>query len=352
MRGQKPGCYSSPHLLNLEERVRIAGQDCNSDDLVAALEFMHPFVEQTYSLKPNYLPSFFDLWTCLAYWIMRKYLCTHQLFEVGLGGPLDSTSAFDHDLCILTSIDLEHCEQLGDTLEEIATEKARIARKDKPFILAEPQAPWASAVEQVVESQGGNLVRVKSEDSRIPCQLPAIQQANLRTALCALEEGLGIPSFSRDEVEKICKAARFRARLEKIEQPFQVLLDGAHSPKSVSAFAQEWARYRADENRPACLLVAFAGDKDWEACLQQLIPTCPPDTHWLCTLANERRPLDPVRIADFLKNEGFIKVEIFESTQEACLNLRKACQDNMKTGLTGSFYLAGEFQKLMNQGVC
>ena len=137
-RGLSVGATTSPHLHSLEERIRIQQQPVPFQRLLKALKTLYPALLAGQSLGDP-TPTFFDLWTVLFIQLALEEKCEVILLEVGLGGPLDSTTAIPHDVGILTTVDLEHRELLGDTIEEIAAEKSKISRSGFPFVISQGQ---------------------------------------------------------------------------------------------------------------------------------------------------------------------------------------------------------------------
>ena len=184
IRGQTTAATTSPHLISLEERIRLNGEQVSFPRLLAGLHKIYPALIAGQSAGDP-LPTFFDLWTALFTEIAVSEGVENILLEVGLGGPLDSTTAIPHDLGILTTIDLEHTALLGDTCEKIAAEKSKIARSGKPFMISSGET--AGTAEQIARTLQSSP-SISCEDSRIPDSVPSHQKLNGATALQALEQ--------------------------------------------------------------------------------------------------------------------------------------------------------------------
>lgn len=338
LRGCRPGAYLSPHIEDMTERIRIDGRDSTYDELLRGLTVLHPIVTAVQTTRPDLLPTFFDLWTALAAWAFEENQCTHALYEVGLGGPLDSTTAVPHDVGVLTTIDLEHRAQLGSTEEEIAREKARIARPGRPFVIGTPLTSAGQAAAEVARARGADVILVSpSDDDRVSkVALAPAQRQNLRVALTVLERGLAMAPFTGDELDRATRAVRLPARLETLVGPPPILLDSAHTIRSLAHFREAFDAWRG-----ACrgvVLVAFLAEKEWQLALQPF--PAMPDVEWIVTTPNPTRRQDPTPIAEALRRLS-PTVTIEEDCAKAIESLRSRGEAGLRCAATGSVYLAG-----------
>ncbi len=335
-RAERPGAYVSPHLERIHERIRLGGRESSDAELVAGLARLHPFLERTRDQDPEHFPSFFDLWTALALLLFAERECRVILLEVGLGGPLDSTSAVPHDVGVLTSIDLEHRAELGDTIEAIACEKARIARRSRPFLVAEPEEPWFGAVRAVAEERGA-IIRGPVPAERIGNLVAPPQDRNLRAAIAALEQLPGVAPFDPSEIAAAAARIELPARLEVLAGRPPVLVDGAHTPRSFAWFARRFRDLAPGGG--GVVLTSFLEGKEWEAALAAATAVLP-GTAWLVTRAHPLRAVEPARIAACLRGRG-AAVEVVEDPERAIAALRARGVAGSPIGTSGSFYLAG-----------
>ncbi|KZX60153.1 hypothetical protein A3709_12695 [Halioglobus sp. HI00S01] len=132
--GHRPGCFTSPHFLRFNERIRVAGEEVDDADIVAAFSAIEQARGET-SL------TYFEFATLAALWVFRAREVDVVVLEVGLGGRLDSSNVIDASVAVITSIDLDHQEWLGDTREDIGREKAGIMRAGRPVVIADPDPP-------------------------------------------------------------------------------------------------------------------------------------------------------------------------------------------------------------------
>jgi len=330
--------YLSPHLERLEERIRRGGAPIHPTALLDALARLHPAIRALSDEDPGLRPTFFDLFTAAAVAAAESIRAPWLLLEVGLGGPLDSTTAVPHQVGVLATIDLEHREQLGGTLEAIAAEKAAIARPGAPFVIAADDGQDARALESAerVATARGALVRRVAIDPRVPAELGAPQRANLSLALAALESA-GAAPFSPREVAAAAERIELPGRLELLPGPPPLLLDGAHTIRSVERFAERFREFRA--GRPAALLVGAMADKEWREILAPLLAER--DVAWIATAVPGPRGASAEEISAYLRERG--RPAIALPLDEAVAALRR--HSPRALAVTGSFRLAGEVRR-------
>ncbi len=158
--GYKTGLYTSPHLLDIRERIQIDGKPITQADFARFTSMMKPEAEAVNRLSTFGELTTFELLTALAFLYFREMKADYQVLEVGLGGRLDATNVVKPEVCVITSISFDHMDVLGDTLTKIATEKAGII-KPGSVVVASPQFPEAMAViEKTCRQRGVRLIKV------------------------------------------------------------------------------------------------------------------------------------------------------------------------------------------------
>jgi len=327
--------YLSPHLERLEERIRRGGAPISPAELLGALARLHRPLEALVAADPELRPTFFDLFTAAAVAVAEEARAPWLLLEVGLGGPLDSTTAVPHDVGVLATIDLEHKEQLGSTLEAIAAEKAAIARAGRPFVIAADDGQDAAALaaaSRVASARGARVQRI-GIDPRVPSGVGDPQRGNLSLAIAALESA-GAMSFAPREITAAAARIELPGRLELLVGPPPLLLDGAHTIRSVERFAARLRDLRA--GRPAALLAGAMADKEWREIFAPLLGER--DLRWIVTAAPGPRSADPEELVRFLRERGEDARAL--PLDEAVAALR--AESPRTLAVTGSFRLAGE----------
>ncbi len=269
--GLRVGTYTSPHLLAYNERVNIGGADASDAELVAAFETVEAALGDV-SL------SYFEFGTLAAFVLLARSELDVAVLEVGLGGRLDAVNLVDADAAILTSVDLDHQEYLGDTRELIGFDKAHLFRPGRPAIVADPDAP--QTVFDVAAAIGAHVLRVgldlryaRRSGHRWRCMLPDDSYLNLpdpqlaapcqhRNATAAIAALWALRERWPWSVEAIARGiggARIRGRLERLPGDIETWVDVAHNPEAARTLA-EWL----SEQTPSRTVAVFAAlaDKD------------------------------------------------------------------------------------------
>lgn len=291
--GYKTGLYTSPHLKDFRERIRVDGDMITEDFVVEFIQRIQPLIEEL-------APSFFELSVAMAF----EYFSTQQVdvavIEVGLGGRLDSTNIILPELCVITNISWDHMNILGDTLEKIATEKAGIIKRGVPVVIGERQpgpdkvfeeraaamgAPiiFASDIRFVAEWEfeqhflvAGVAVYHTDEKSYYKLDLPGIyQHKNLVTVLEAVKElqhqGWKIKgSHLHQALQKVKRLTGLHGRWETIHEHPRVILDVGHNEDGIRAIA---AQLELTSYHNLRIVIGMVKDKEVEKVLKLL-----PDT--------------------------------------------------------------------------
>ena len=284
--GLKAGLYTSPHLLRWKERISLAGDDLPEEILVEAAEALFPLVD---GLGPeafvgSELPTYFELTTLIGFLAFRLAGCDCAVIETGLGGRLDSTNVVDSAASVITPIELEHTEWLGDSITQIAGEKAGIIKPGRPCILSSQRPEAREVFETTCASRGSPLLDVRSAaaierplvdrhgttarirfpgrgafDAARNYQSPmvgSVQAENM--ALAILAALVVVPDLAPESAVRGLAAARLPARFEILQRDPPVILDGAHTPTSIRHCLES---FDALFPGPADLVFACAHDK-------------------------------------------------------------------------------------------
>ncbi len=323
----------SPHLVSIEERIRIDGQELAWPSLFEGLTNLHPYLIDPDQPQDS-IPTFFDLW--IALFIERAVSAGDRwlLLEVGMGGPLDSTSSVCHDVGILTTVDLDHRPILGDTIQEIAREKALIASRGKPFIIAD--GAHASDAADVAASRGA-IAHIVKDDARIPAHYLYPQRLNGACALAALEKIEDVRPWTADEVRHAAQQLRLPARLEKLAGTVPLLLDGAHTPLSLAAFVERFECHR--NGKPGSILLGMLSDKEIEQSLGALA-TLDPMPQIVTVTPDSPRALPAEQLSRILERLGVESMAMAE-IPKAVDWLKEKAATGQPVAATGSMYLAG-----------
>jgi dihydrofolate synthase/folylpolyglutamate synthase len=323
--GHRSGRYTSPHLIDITERIVIDGNPVDRAMLVDAVGDIRGVVEQ--SLERGGLqamPTFFEVTTAAAFHLFRRAGVEVATCEVGLGGRLDATNVLEPAVAAITSIGFDHQRYLGNTLREIASEKAGIIKPRTPVVVG-PMAPEAlRAISLVAEAQEAELINaragVTAEEiqqserflpARIALRTPARNYGEVTLALAGDHQvenaivavriletlqsaGVDVPAAA--VVESLTRVA-WPGRLDFrcLPDGRQVLLDAAHNPDGAGALAQ-FLIANHSEQQP--IVFAAMHDKDAEGLLRRLAPVA---SAFVLTRASNARSTDPSALFDIAR---------------------------------------------------
>jgi len=354
--GYNVGLYISPYVVDFRERMQYNGQMVPPDELCRAVEPVRRAAEELAGDPPTE----FEVITAAAFlWFVRRR-CDIVVLEVGLGGRFDATNIIPPPLAaVITAIDLDHTQILGDTVEAIAAEKCGIIKPGTPVVSYPDQHPGALAVIMEHCAQNGSTlhmgnlrgVQVHSSDlsgSRVAVDgrelwIPLVgrhQIANCLTVLSVLEvlraRGWNIPPQA---VEQGIAATRFPARLEILRQRPLVLLDGAHNPAGAAVLAQALQMLGG---RPLTAVCGMLADKDWHTAVGLVAPHC---SRLIAVEPANPRALDPAILA--AEADLYCPTHICRSLPEAWA-LAQSYGDAVL--IWGSLYLAADLRAIVLDG--
>jgi dihydrofolate synthase/folylpolyglutamate synthase len=367
--GIKTGLFTSPHLRSITERIRINGQDISEHQFAELATTVRESAEQlTASTHLSAAPTFFEQVTAIALLAFKQANIDLAILETGLGGRLDSTTVARAGTIGITQIALDHQEYLGNTLAEIAVEKAAIIRPDVTAVIA-PQSHAALEVilgrcESVrvtprmngceTRTLGATIdgrMRVTFETSQ-DCYEEVVlglrgrhQIANVSLAIqlaeSLRERGFLIP---RETIMKGVEQARHPGRLQLIEGTPQLLFDGAHNPAGALAL-----RAYLDEfvSRPLTLVFGAMCDKNLEEMARQLFERA---QHLILTEPDNVRSAHAATLQEYTVNTTGAQTIIVELSAKKAIGI--AFNHTPANGLicvTGSLYLIGEIQEALAQ---
>ncbi|WP_434938453.1 bifunctional tetrahydrofolate synthase/dihydrofolate synthase [Shewanella sp. HL-SH8] len=354
--GKTVGVYSSPHLLRYNERVRINQQDCTDDQFIAAFQA----IEQA---RAEISLTFFEYATLAGLYLFKHAQLDVIILEVGLGGRLDATNMIDSTATIITSIDLDHQEYLGDTRELVGREKAGVCRSECISIIGEPNLP--QSVVDYAQQISCQLIRVGHEfDYQLNndnwtfsthiTQSPALTLPTLPLAnaacVVALMDKLW-PEINSATINKGLELASLPGRLECVNQIPLVLVDVAHNPHAAKYLAEQLRKKIAISGK----IVAICGmlkDKDISGVFAELVDVV---NHWnMVTLSTERGASSAQLIAlmepiaqNQLDHSVAFELNAFNNMNEAWTAVNATIEPNDVVIVFGSFYTVAAFKLLM-----
>lgn len=346
--GYRTGLFTSPHLCSVRERVRILGRTLSPE----RFEFYGLKVRA--AMDPSDPATFFEALTALGFMAFALEGVEVAVVEVGMGGRHDSTNVLDPIVSILTNVSLDHTRFLGDTVEEIASEKVDIARAGRVMVTGVSDALYEGVVGPALRRIGAFAVRLhrdvhcRGHDGRIDWQgrltslkgvrlslAGTFQVDNAALALAAAEAlneaGLRVdPDAMRIGVGRTWWPGRF----QRVASHPTVILDGAHNPGAAERLAETLMAY--PQTRPLVLVHATRPDKDFRGVLSRLLPLCD-----ACIETTAPGLSEPEMVATLAREVGACLIEV---EPDLDLALASACKRAGVRGtvlVTGSLYLVG-----------
>ena len=364
--GLKAGLYTSPHLCSIRERIRVGGKMVSEAVFAALVSELMPHLEATGMAGVRRYRTFFEILTAVALVHFQRMDVDLAVLEVGLGGRLDATNVTMPLVSVITSISLDHTEVLGDTIPQIAREKAGIIKPHGLAVTA-PQRPEAlTVIREVCEAQGARLLDVAREwrwqpltsgwegsvfDLHGPSRsYPALelplagpyQLVNAATATATVEQlqTQGLP-ISAAAMRQGLQQVQWEGRLETVSRQPCIVLDGAHNRDSARCLRE--ALMTCYQYRRLILVLGISANKNLEGIIDELLPLA---AMTVATRAMVPRAAPPQRVAD-LGAKWNVPVIVEEDTEHALTLAIAATQPDDLLLVTGSLYLVGDAKRLL-----
>jgi dihydrofolate synthase/folylpolyglutamate synthase len=358
--GIRTGLFTSPHLVDFRERIRVNGQWADEKRLERRLDMI------------NKLPgagerTFFEVCTALAFDHFASQGVEWAVVEVGLGGRLDTTNVLTPELSVITSIGLDHTEILGDSITAVAREKAGIIKPSITVLSGVTDPVAERTIEQVAKQREAPLVRAArlaqvravrsgADGLRFEAELPPWGDLEIKTALrgrhqlanagvalaalsCLEDAGVSIPA---EAVTRGFAALRWPGRLEPCPDEPRLWWDGAHNPAGIEALARAW-REDLGFAPPEALVFALSRDKD-AAAIARTLHAMAPDATVYATAAGHERAVPAAALAELFGAAG-LRVKSAKSVAAALRAALAATEGPVL--LTGSLFAVGEAMRAM-----
>lgn len=356
--GYKVGLYTSPHLKDFRERVRVNGAMISEEEVVQ-------FVEENRAVFERVKPSFFEMTVALAFSFFEKQRVDVAVVEVGLGGRLDSTNIISPELCVITNIGFDHTDLLGNTLEKIAFEKAGIIKPNTPIVQGESNKAYnhaikGRAVEQsapytlapdlfnVEESgftpAGRQWFRVAhagmEETELFEVDLAgAYQQKNVVTVLAALETVKAVwPKVNQEGVKAGLKNAAkntgLMGRWQRLSSNPLVICDTGHNVDGIQYVVEQIA---LTPHAQLHFVLGMVSDKDISGVLKFL----PKDATYYFTNASIPRAMPAADLQKVASKVGLVG-EVYPTVDKALFAAKENAKDNDLVFIGGSTYVVAE----------
>jgi len=361
--GYKVGLYTSPHLVDFRERIRINGTPVGKQWVV---DFVAKYQREIEDIEP----SFFEITVAMAFACFAEEQIDIAVIETGLGGRLDSTNVITPVLSVITNIDFDHMDMLGNTLPLIAGEKAGIIKPKIPVVIGQ-QHPETEKVffEHAIHKQstiyyadamwdmvrtGNNgthqfykaVNRAKREMHDIDTDLQgSYQYHNLKTVLASVDVlaagGWSIPFASvQRALSKVKRLTGLHGRWDILQTSPIIVADVAHNPAGLTEVMKQWQNVNAAQKH---IVVGFVKDKD----VDEALSLFPKDNIYYFCNANIPRALPASELKKRAEAKG-LNGNLYKSVADAVASARNAVTQHDAILVTGSFFIVGEAIEYMH----
>ena len=328
---EKVGLFTSPHIFDFRERIRVNGKKIEEEEVIS-------FCSKIKALKLDFEPSFFEITFVLSLVHFQAKNCSICVIETGLGGRLDATNCILPKISIITNIGMDHMKFLGNTLKEIALEKAGIIKENTTVVIGKTQNEIKELFTDIAKEKKAKIFFADESTIRTPELYPSYQIENLQTALKTLE--LLSYSISQKIIQKsICnlqKNTGLFARMTHINRNPTIILDVSHNEDGIKATLNALI---INPKGKLVVLLGSSNDKDINLHLN-LFPEN--TTIYLCTFNNERsRNFEEYQI---LKTQNPKIKEVFEDVNLAIRKIKETLSKEDTLLVIGSFFLIADYQ--------
>ena len=363
--GYKVGLYTSPHLVDFCERIRINGHPISEDYVVN-------FVEQERSFFEPLHPSFFELTTAMAFKYFKEMNIDIAVIEVGLGGRLDCTNIITPILSVITNISMDHTQLLGNSLEQIAMEKAGIMKKKVPVVIGETTPETRMVFEAMAQETGSPITFAEDRPEVISSQTSAngihyttkhygmiygeltgyCQEKNTNTILTAVRklEELGyMYRFADNDNEEakgmeiakgfksVCEITGLRGRWQTVSETPKVICDTGHN---VGGWVYLSQQLNQTECRKMHIIFGMVEDKDMDGIMDLL----PKQADYYFTKTDNKRAVSE-NVLKIIGEQHGLHGESFPTVFDAWQKVRKSCGSDDFVFVGGSSYIVADFLK-------
>lgn len=351
--GYSVGLYTSPHLVRLNERFVVDGKEIENDELLDISRKVLGIVRDMYEK-----PTFFEITTAIAFEFFRMKEIDIAVVEVGMGGRYDATNVVSPTLCIITNVAIDHTDYLGNSIEDIAREKAGIIKCGIPVITS-AKGKALDIIRSVARSKDAELITVDGRWKRtgfdIVCQrfivngilrdyelesrmLGIFQGENIALSVLAAEKlqmmGLFLPDKS---IEAGIKNTLNPGRMEFISRSPRILIDGAHNVDGMDALTKSLKDFSYNN---LIVVLGILRDKDIEGMVKKISHLA---EHIITTMPNSERAFDSEKLAEVVRRcNPKCEVHVTRNVKDAIEMAKRICKNDDLICVTGSLYTVGE----------
>ena len=353
--GFKTGLYTSPHLIEPTERIQINGVPVSAEQFREAFEAVHAAAERLEARGVlEHHPTYFETVTAMAFVIFDQQNVDMLVCETGLGGRLDATNIVHPELCVITAIDFDHEQYLGNTIEKIAGEKAGIIKPGVPVVCAVQRPDARLVIEnrarsvqaEFIDTRDWNIsnLELTARGSRyvakgliVDCPLAGEHQVENSLAAAVALRRLDVSPAG------IAKT-RWPGRLERLSDDPEIIADGAHNPAGARALAAYIERFYATR-RPRWMIYGTMRDKAIDEIASQLFPHA---DRVVVTAPESQRALRPEGLRAAFPDQ---QIEVAPDLAKALGMAKRELPKGGVIFITGSLFLVGEARRLLRDTV-
>ncbi|MEO7599850.1 MAG: folylpolyglutamate synthase/dihydrofolate synthase family protein [Opitutus sp.] len=346
--GWKTGLYTSPHLVRLGERIQVDRASLSQGEITGYVRELQPVVLALADRTgPDAVPSYFEFMTAMAFLHFQRVACDVSVIEVGLGGRLDATNVVNPEVSVITSIGLDHCHFLGDSIPAIAREKGGIIKPSRPVVMGKVPGDAAQVIEEVATANSARLISVERELGRELDRLPStnlagdFQRWNAATASLAVKALPPKWRISSQAISAGLQKVTWNARWQSVRVGVRtVILDSSHNAEGSDVLDASLFGLTEATGRLPIVIVGVLG-----------LDRARPLMEVICRRAREIHLVQPRqnRACSFEELASFAppgcRNQLLRSTVEGIFPLPGRCEVGGPSDtivVTGSIYLAGE----------
>ena len=336
--GYKVGLYTSPHLVDFRERIRVNGE-CLPE------QYVIDFVEENRAFFEPLHPSFFELTTAMAFKYFAEQKVDYAVIEVGLGGRLDCTNIITPVLSVITNISFDHTQFLGNTLAEIAGEKAGIIKPDVPVVIGEYIEETRPVFEKVAEERHSPILFAQDEDISMNVDMElkgSYQERNRKTILAALNVLRKTMTISDEAIRNgfghVCELTGLRGRWEKLGEAPLVICDTGHNLAGWKYLATQINDVDAQVKH---IVFGMVDDKDVEHVLQLLRDKLKNGVKFYWTQPSTKRAIPVEKLRDTALKYN-LHGEMYHSVKEAYMTAKANAKNDDFVFVGGSSYVVAD----------
>ncbi len=331
--GYKVGLYTSPHLTDFRERIKINGKMISKQHVI-------DFVLNKKKLFEDLHMSFFEMTVIMSFDYFANNKVDIAIIEAGLGGRLDSTNIIKPELSVITNISLDHTNLLGDTIQKIAAEKAGIIKEGTTVVIGKKQKATENIFNEVVNKKKANILYAKiQKDSYISDLKGTIQKENISTCICAIKQmqkkewNISEKNI-KDGIRYCIKNTQLLGRWQKLQDNPTIICDIAHN---IDGIKQVIKQVKERSYNKLHLIIGFNQDKS----LSKILTELPKDAKYYFCSAKIERSLHQKNLKEKAKEYNLFG-DAYSSVNSAIKNAKKNAKKNDLILISGSTFIIAE----------